>query len=96
MSTTAQQVAAIPPHIWEQDQATWKAWIASIDVSFHTLQAYKRMIAGFYQLLELPIKQVTEQNISDYEAYLSYDKTERTVRTHMTPIRSYWRFAQQQ
>jgi site-specific recombinase XerD len=88
-------IASIPPHIWEQDKGIWKQWVTSIDVSFKTKETYKRIITHFYGLLNLSISQVTEQHINDYRDYLVEDgRSERTVRTYITVINKYWRFAQ--
>lgn len=88
------QVAPIiPPHIWQVDQPLWKQWMTSIDPSYDTKQTYKQVITRFYNVLELPIQQITEQHLEDYQVYLQeIGKSEHTVRTYMATIRKYWRF----
>lgn len=88
---------SIPPRIWEQDHTTWKAWLATRNTSMLVKQQYKKAIADFYYLLNLPILEISEQDIQDYADELKREgKAESTVRRTMTPIRNYWKFAQQQ
>lgn len=94
MSTAIANAVAIPPHIWEQDHAIWKAWVLSTDVSFHTKQAYKRSITDLYNVVDRPIREITAQDIEAYAFALRVSgRSESTVRRSMTPIRAYWKFA---
>lgn len=97
MSTT---VPVIPARIWATDQDTWKAWLASLKSKPHgvdpaTVQKYKATITAFYSLLELPIAEVTEEHLQDYEAVLTEQFSANTVRARMKIIQAYWKFAQE-
>lgn len=93
-------VASIPMRIWAVDSGTWKAWLTSRyadkKTTSTTKQRCKKAVADFYYLLELPISEVTEEHISDYQAYLRGRYCEGSVRSLIAPIRSYWRFAHTQ
>lgn len=92
-------VASIPPRIWEQDKAIWKAWSTSLKATLATRQKYKRIIAELYHATNMAILQLTEKDLTDYaEIDLRYweELAPSTIKQRMSIIRAYWKFAHEQ
>lgn len=91
-------VASIPPRIWAQDKETWKAWYLSLKAKPATKQTYKRIIAEFYCVIEKPILQCEQADLTDYECACDCcgDPAGDTLKQHMRIIRRYWTFAKKQ
>lgn len=89
-------VASIPPRIWAQDKETWKAWLLSLKASAATKQTYKRVIAEFYDAIEKPILECTEDDLATYARVDGLWRATSTATRRMMVLRAYWAFAKQQ
>lgn len=86
-------VASIPPRIWEQDKALWKAWLASLKAKAATIQQYKRIVTEFYFSMEKPIGECSEADLAFYKRVDGLSLASSTVSRRMRIIRAYWTFA---
>lgn len=95
-SATLITAASIPPRIWEQDKAMWRAWLDSLNAGIRTKQTYKGYIVDFTYEIEKSISQVTEQDILDYHTMLGEHSAASSAKARIRVIRAYWNFARAQ
>lgn len=98
MIPAAQIPSSLPQHIREQDQAIWKSWMDSRNVSsVDAKRVYVRHLRGFYECIEKPIREASENDIVSYELGLraAGGLSPVTIGHMLKTVRNYWTFARQ-